>query len=123
MDNSEKKRFQQLLNNTFNNNLKDVNDALDKHITIMNNKKQANKIAYVKHKEDSEFKKKKTEYDKQYYQDHKDKLLNERKQKYHNDNEYQTKIKEQQNHRYLELNKLKNLNFNSSSSVSGSANL
>ena len=58
MNNLEKERFQQLLNNTFNNNLKDVNDALDKHITIMNNKKQANKIAYVKHKEDNEFKKK-----------------------------------------------------------------
>jgi len=71
MDNSEKKRFQQLLNNTFNNNLKDVNDALDKHITIMNNKKQANETAYVKHKEDTEFKKKKTEYDKRYYQEHK----------------------------------------------------
>ena len=123
MDNSEKQRFQQLLNNTFNNNLKDLNDALDKHIKNMDNKKEANKIAYVKHKEDTEFKKKKTEYDKQYYQDHKDKLLNERKQKYHNDIEYQTKTKEKQKLRYVGLNKLKNLNDNSSGSVSGSANL
>ena len=58
MDNSEKLRFQQLLQDTFNNNLNDFNDALDKHINIMSNKKAANTIAYVKHKENNEFRKK-----------------------------------------------------------------
>ena len=119
MDNSEKIRFQQLLQNTFNNDLKDLNDALDKHIKIINNKKEANKIAYVKHKDDTEFKKKKTEYDKQYYQEHKEKLLNERKQKYHNDNDFKEQNRLKQRNRYLELNKLKNRNCTSSGSPSG----
>ena len=47
---------------------------------------------------------KQTEYDEQYYQDHKEKLLNERKQTYHTDNEHQTKIKEKQQLRSLDLN-------------------
>lgn len=119
MSNSEKLRFQQLLNNTFNNNLKDLNDAIEKHMRIINNKKEANKIAYVKHKDDTEFRKKKTEYDKQYYQEHKQTLLQSKKDKYQNDIEYQTKIKEKQKLRYLELNKLKNLNDTSSGSRSG----
>ena len=36
---------------------------------------------------------KKKDYDKQYYQEHKETLLKQRKQKYHNDNEFKEQIK------------------------------
>ena len=64
--------------------------------------------------------KKKKEYDKQYYQQNKDKLLKERKEKYHNDNEFKEQIKLKQKNRYSKLNNLKSLK---SGSVSGSTDL
>ena len=120
MDEKEKARFGQILLTKYNNNLKDLNDALDKHIQSITYKKQFNKIMYEKNKENDEFKQKKNEYDKKYYQEHKDKLLKERKEKYHNDNEFKEQIKLKQRNRYSQLNKLKNLNPTSSGSLSGS---
>ena len=120
MDEKEKARFKQISSKEFNDNLKDLNDALDKHIQSITYKKQFNKIMYEKNKENDEFKQKKNEYDKKYYQEHKDKLLKERKEKYHNDNEFKEQIKLKQRNRYSQLNKLKSLNLNSSGSVSGS---
>jgi len=96
MDDKEKERFKQLLTEQFNDNLKDLNDALDKHIKSITYKKQFNKIMYEKHKQNDEFKQNKTEYDKKYYQEHKEALLNQRKQKYHNDNDFKEKVKLQQ---------------------------
>ena len=123
MDEKEKARFKQILSKEFNDNLKYLNDALDKHIQSITYKKHFNKIMYEKNKENDEFKQKRKEYDKQYYQQNKDKLLKERKEKYHNDNEFKEQIKLKQKNRYSQLNNLKNLNPTSSGSVSGSTDL
>ena len=120
MEEKEKARFGQILSTKFNNNIKDLNDALDKYFQSIEYKKQFNKLMYEKNKENDEFKQKKKEYDKKYYQQNKDKLLKERKEKYHNDNEFKEQIKLKQRNRYSELNNLKNLNPTSSGSVSGS---
>ena len=120
MDEKEKARFGQILSTKFNNNIKDLNDALDKYFQSIEYKKQFNKLMYEKNKENDEFKQKRKEYDKQYYQQNKDKLLKERKEKYHNDNEFKEQMKLKQKNRYSQLNKLKSLNLNSSGSVSGS---
>ena len=79
MDENEKIRFKQMLSTQFNDNLKDLNDALIKHIQSITYKKQFNKMMYNKHKENDEFKQKKKEYDKKYYEQNKDTLLSERK--------------------------------------------
>ena len=120
MDEKEKARFGQILSTKFNNNIKDLNDALDKYFQSIEYKKQFNKLMYEKNKENNEFKQKRKEYDKQYYQQNKDKLLKERKEKYHNDNEFKEQIKLKQRNRYSQLNNLKNLNPTSSGSISGS---
>ena len=120
MDEKEKARFKQILSKEFNDNLKYLNDALDKHIQSITYKKQFNKLMYEKNKENDEWKQKKKEYDKQYYQQNKDKLLKERKEKYHNDNEFKEQIKLKQKNRYSKLNNLKSLK---SGSVSGSTDL
>ena len=103
MDEQEKERFKQLLSEQFHDNLKDLNDALEKHIKSIIYKKQFNKIMYDKHKQNDEFKQNKTGYDKTYYQEHKEALLNQRKQKYHNDNDFKEKVKLQQRNRYSSL--------------------
>ena len=120
MDEKEKARFGQILLTKFNNNLKDLNDVLEKYFQSIEYKKQFNKLMYEKNKENDEFKQKRKEYDKQYYQQNKDKLLKERKEKYHNDNEFKEQIKLKQRNRYSQLNNLKNLNPTSSGSISGS---
>ena len=120
MDEKEKARFGQILSTKFNNNIKDLNDALDKYFQSITYKKQFNKLMYEKNKENDEFKQKRKEYDKQYYQQNKDKLLKERKEKYHNDNEFKEQIKLKQRNRYSRLNNLKNLKPTSSGSISGS---
>ena len=120
MDEKEKARFGQILSTKFNNNIKDLNDALDKYFQSIEYKKQFNKIMYEKNQKNDEFKQKKKEYDKKYYQEHKDKLLKERKEKYHNDNEFKEQMKLKQRNRYSQLNNLKNLNPTSSGSISGS---
>ena len=120
MDEKEKARFGQILSTKFNNNIKDLNDALDKYFQSIEYKKQFNKIMYEKNKKNDEFKQKRKEYDKQYYQQNKDKLLKERKEKYHNDNEFKEQIKLKQKNRYSQLNNLKNLKPTSSGSISGS---
>ena len=120
MEEKEKARFGQILSTKFNNNIKDLNDALDKHIQSITYKKQFNKLMYEKNKENEEFKQKRKEYDKKYYQQNKDKLLKERKEKYHNDNEFKEQMKLKQRNRYSQLNNLKNLNPTSSGSISGS---
>ena len=79
MNDFEKGRFQKILQNTYNNNLKELNDALEKHTQHIDNKKEANKNAYVKYREDDDFKQKKSQYDKQYYQDNKHRLLQSKK--------------------------------------------
>ena len=89
----EKLRFKDLLSDKFNGNLKSVNDALDKYIESKDYRKEFNKKAYIKHKENDEFKQKKKEYDKTYYQEHKDKLLKDRKDRYNNDNEFKEQMK------------------------------
>lgn len=122
MDEKEKSRFKHILSEQFHDNLKDLNDALDKHIHSMTCKKEYNRKAYIKHKENEEFKQKKKDYDKKYYQEHKETLLNQRKQKYHNDNEFKEQMKLKQKQRYSQLNKLKILNPTSSGSISGSVN-
>ena len=55
MDEQEKVRFKQLLSEQFHDNLKDLNDALEKHIKSIIYKKQFNKIMYEKHKHSDEF--------------------------------------------------------------------
>ena len=105
MDEKVKTQFRELLHSKFNNNLNEVNEALVKHMEIVEKKKEANKSAYQKHKDNDEFKQKKKSYDKQYYNEHKPELLNARKDKYNNDNEYKEQIKLKQKARYLELNK------------------
>ena len=120
MDEKEKVRFKQILSKEFNDNLKYLNDALDKHIQSITYKKHFNKIMYEKNKENDKFKQKKKEYDKKYYQEHKETLLKNRKEKYHNDNEFKEQMKLKQRNRYSQLNNLKNLNPTSSGSISGS---
>ena len=93
MDDNSKEQFRKLLHDKFNNNLKEVNDALAKHIERIERKKRENKSAYQRHKDNEEFMKKKKDYDKQYYTEHKQELLNNRKDKYNNDNEYREQIK------------------------------
>ena len=122
MDEKEKARFGQILLTKFNNNLKDLNDVLDKYFQSIEYKKQFNKIMYEKNKKNDEFKQKRKEYDKQYYQQNKDKLLKERKEKYHTNNEFKEQMKLKQRNRYSQLNKLKNLHPISSGSISGSNN-
>ena len=106
MDELQKTRLLGLLRGSFNNNLTELNDCLEKYIKIRNDKKEANQKAYVKHKTDDVFKIKKMEYDKQYYDEHKLNLLKNKKDKYHNDIQYQSHIKESQKIRYI-LNKSK----------------
>ena len=106
MDEKEKTQFRELLHDKFNNNFKELNEALVKYLEIVEKKKGANKSAYQKHKGNDDFKQKKKNYDKQYYNEHKHELLNARKDKYNNDNEYKEQIKLKQKARYLELNKL-----------------
>ena len=120
MEEKEKARFGQILSTKFNNNIKDLNDALDKYFQSIEYKKQFNKLMYEKNKENDEFKQKKKEYDKKYYQQNKDKLLKERKEKYHNDNEFKEQMKLKQRNRYSQLNTLKSFDSNSSGSISGS---
>ena len=81
MDDNNKEQFRKLLHDKFNNNLKEVNQALVNHLEIVEKKKQANKIAYQRHKDDEEFMKQMKEYDKQYYTEHKQELLSNRKNK------------------------------------------
>ena len=59
MDEKEKARFKQILSKEFNDNLKDLNDALDKYFQSIEYKKQFNKKMYEKNKENNEFKEKK----------------------------------------------------------------
>lgn len=122
MDNNEKVRFREILSTQFNENLKDLNDALGKHIQSINYKTKYTKTAYIKNKDNDEFKQKKKEYDKKYYLEHKETLLNERTDKYHNDNEYKEQIKLKQKNRYSELNKLKSPLFISDSNDNGGGN-
>ena len=106
MDENEKVRFKQILSTQFNDNIKDLNDALIKHIQSITYKKQFNKMMYSKHKENAEFIQKKKEYDMKYYEQNKDILLSKRKIKYDNDNDFKEQIKLKQKTRY-ELNKFK----------------
>ena len=58
MDEKEKLRFRRLLSEQFNDNLKDLNDSLDKYIQSITYKKHFNKIMYEKNKNNDEFKQK-----------------------------------------------------------------
>ena len=58
MDDSDKDTFRNILQDKYNNNLKAVNEALVKYFEIVERKKQANKSAYQKNKDNEEFKKK-----------------------------------------------------------------
>ena len=107
MDDNNKEQFRKLLQDNFNNNLKEVNQALVNHLEIVEKKKQANQIAYQRHKDNEEFMKKKKEYHKQYDTVHKQELLSNSKDKYNNDNEYRENIKLKQKSRYVEINKLR----------------
>ena len=107
MDDNNKEQFRKLLHDKFNNNLKELNQALVKYIELIERKKQANQSAYQRHKDNEEFMKKKKDYDKQYYTEHKHNLLSNRKDKYNNDNEYRENIKLKQKSRYVERNKLR----------------
>ena len=93
MNDDEKIRFKQILSTHFNDNLKDLNDALVKHINSITYKIEFNKMMYNKHKEDDKFKQKKKEYDITYYEKNKDILLSERKIKYNNDDNFKEQIK------------------------------
>ena len=59
MNNSEKERFVILLRGKFNNELKVLNDTLEKYLEIVEKKKEANKNAYRRNKDKDEFKQKK----------------------------------------------------------------
>ena len=58
MDNSDKETFRNILQDKYNNNLKAVNEVLVKYLEIVEKKKEANKSAYQKHKDNEEFKQK-----------------------------------------------------------------
>ena len=107
MNNREQKRLQLILTHTFYNNVKESNDALETHLITINDKQDGNKNAHIKHKEDIEFKKKKNEYDKQYHREHDQTRLQSKKDNYPNDIECQQTVKEKQQLRYLEFNKVK----------------
>ena len=100
MDEIEKDRFRTLLKEKFNNELKLVNDTLEKYLEIIKRKQESNKAAYKKQKDDDDFKQKKKTYDKQYYENHKHELLNIRKTKYHTDDDYKEKQKQKQKNIY-----------------------
>ena len=123
MDENNKDRFRRLLSEHFNDNLTELNDALDKHIMSKTYKKHFNKMMYEKNKHNDEFKRNKTEYDKKYYEEHKERLLTQRRDKYHNDTEFKEHIKLQQRNRYYQLNILKSLKPTSSGSTSGSTDI
>ena len=93
MDENEKIRSKQILSTHFNGNIKDLNDALNKHIELITYKKEFNKMMYMKNKENNEFIQKKKEYDMKYYEQNKDMLLSKRKIKYDNDNDFKEQIK------------------------------
>ena len=59
MDDNNKEQFRKLLHDQFNNSLKAVNEALVKHLEIVEKKQEANKSAYQKNKDNEEFMKKK----------------------------------------------------------------
>ena len=107
MNNIEKERFVILLKGKFNNDLKVLNDTLEKYLEIVEKKKEANKNAYRRNKDKDEFKQKKKDYDKQYYNEHKQDLLNARKVKYHSDKEYREQVKQQQKDKYEQSKQLK----------------
>ena len=86
MDDNNKEQFRNLLHDKFNNTLKEVNEALVKHIERIERTKRETKSAYQKIKIMKNLWKKK-DYDKQYYTEHKQELLNNRKDKYNNENE------------------------------------
>ena len=67
MDDNNKEQFRNILHDKFSNNLNEVNEALVKHIEIIERKKQANQSAYQRHKDNEEFMNTKKECDKQYY--------------------------------------------------------
>ena len=116
MDDCDQEQFKNLLHDKYSNNLNRVNEVLVKHIELIERKKRANKSAYQKNKDNEEFMKKKKDYDKQYYTEHKHELLNNRKDKYHNDNEYREQIRQRQKDKYDELKQLKqSINYSESS--------
>ena len=51
--------------------------------------------------------KKKKDYDNEYYNEHKQDLLNARKAKYHSDKEYREQVKQQQKDKYEQSKQLK----------------
>ena len=55
MDENEKVRFKQILSTHFKDNIKDLNDALIKHIELITYKKEFNKMMYMKNKENDAF--------------------------------------------------------------------
>ena len=114
MDENEKIRFKQILSTHFNDNIKDLNDALNKHIELITYKKEFNKMMYMKNKESDAFIQKKKEYDTRYYEQNKDSLLSKRKHKYDNDIDFKEQIKLKQKARYG-LNKLNKPLFKSTS--------
>ena len=107
MDETEKTQFRKLLHEKFNNDVKAVNEALVKYLEIVERKKEANKIAYRRHKDNADFKQKKKEYDKQYYNERKQVLLNARKTTYHSDKEYREQVKQTQKDKYEQSKQLK----------------
>ena len=55
MDENEKIRFKQILSTQFTDDIKDLNDALNKHIELITYKKEFNKMMYMKNKESDAF--------------------------------------------------------------------
>ena len=58
MEDCDKKHFKNLLHDKFNNNLKAVNEALVKYLDLVEKKKEANKNAYRRNKDNDDFKQK-----------------------------------------------------------------
>lgn len=58
MDETEQARFRILFKCKFSNDLKAVNDALERHFEIIERKKETNKRAYLKNKENNDFQQK-----------------------------------------------------------------
>jgi hypothetical protein len=83
MDEGSKERLRVLLSEHFNDNLKELNDALDQY--IQSEAQKISEIMYDKNKRSDEFKQQ-TEYCKRYCTENKATFLKQWKQKYHNDN-------------------------------------
>ena len=87
--------------------MKVLNDTLEKYSETIEKKREANKNVYRRNKDKDDVKQNEKDYDKEYYNEHKQDLLNARKVKCHSDKEYREQVKQQQEDKYEQSKQLK----------------